>query len=138
MPRALQATAKSALHQIWLAETREMATEAFDHFLEKYGPKNEAAGSCLSKDRDVLVAFYDFPAEHWGTYGRPTESRTFSTIRPRHRGTKGSGSRKSSLTMTFKLAQSASRRWRLLKAHHQIVLVLEGRIFTDGVLQKAA
>ena len=62
MPKALQAKAKSDLHQIWLAETREMATKAFDHFLEKYGPKYEAACSCLSKDRDALLAFYDFPA----------------------------------------------------------------------------
>ena len=139
MPKALQAKAKSDLHQIWLAETREMATKAFDHFLEKYGPKYEAACSCLSKDRDVLLAFYDFPAEHWGHLRttNPIES-TFSTIRLRHRRTKGSGSRKASLTMMFKLAQSASRRWRRLNAHHQIVLVLEGRIFTDGVLQNAA
>jgi len=67
----------------------------------------------------------------------PIES-TFSTSRLRHRRTKGSGSRKAGLTMMFKLAQSASRRWRRLSAHHQIVLVLEGRIFTDGVLQNAA
>jgi len=60
------------------------------------------------------------------------------TIRPRHRRTKGSGSRKGSLTMMFKLAQSASRRWRRLNGHHQIVLVLEGKVFTDGVLQIAA
>jgi len=139
MPKALQAKAKSDLHQIWLAETREMATKAFDQFLEKYGPKYEAACSCLSKDRDALLAFYDFPAEHWGHLRttNPIES-TFSTIRLRHRRTKGSGSRKASLTMMFKLAQSASRRWRRLNAHHQIVLVLEGRIFTDGVLQNAA
>jgi len=139
MPKALHAKAKSDLHQIWLAETREMATKAFDHFLEKYGPKYEAACSCLSKDRDVLLAFYDFPAEHWGHLRttNPIES-TFSTIRLRHRRTKGSGSRKASLTMMFKLAQSASRRWRRLNGHHQIILVLEGRIFTDGVLQNAA
>jgi len=107
--------------------------------VEKYGPKYEAACNCLSKDRDVLLAFYDFPAEHWGHLRttNPSES-TVSTIRLRHRRTKGSGARKASLTMMFKLAQSASRRWRRLNAHHQIVLVLEGRIFTDGVLQNAA
>ena len=139
MPKALQAKGKSDLHQIWLAETRGAATKAFDHFLEKYAAKYEAACSCLSKDRDVLRAFYDFPAEHWGHLRttNPIES-TFSTIRLRHRRTKGSGSRKASLTMMFKLAQSASRRWRRLSAHHQIVLVLEGSIFTDGVLQNAA
>ena len=139
----LQAKAKSDLHQIWLAETREAATKAFDHFLEKYGVKNEAACACLSKDRDSLLAFYDFPAEHWGHLRttNPIESTfasTFATIRLRHRRTKGSGSRRASLTMMFKLAQSASKRWRRLNAHHQIVLVLERRIFTDGVLQNAA
>ncbi len=106
IPKALQAKAKSDLHQIWLAETRDAATKAFDHFLEKY----EAACNCLSKDWDVLLAFYDFPAEHWGHVRttNPIES-TFSTIRLRHRRTKGSGSRRASLTMMFKLAQSASQ-----------------------------
>ena len=139
MPKTLHAKAKSDLHQIWLAETRDAATKAFDHFLEKYGAKYEGACSVLSKDRDVLLAFYDFPAEHWGHVRttNPIES-TFSTIRLRHRRTKGSGSRKASLTMMFKLAQSASRRWRRLNGHHQIVLVLEGKVFTDGVLQNAA
>ncbi|MCX7404018.1 MAG: IS256 family transposase, partial [Planctomycetia bacterium] len=139
MPKALQSKAKSDLHPIWLAETRGAATKAFDHFLEKYGTKYEAACNCLSKDREALLAFYDFPAEHWGHLRttNPIES-TFATIRLTSSRTKGSGSRKASLTMMFKLAQSASRRWRRLNAHHQIVLVLEGRIFTDGVLQNAA
>jgi transposase-like protein len=139
MPKALQAKAKSDLHQIWLSETRGAAIKAFDHFLAKYRAKYEAACSCLSKDRDVLLAFYDFPAEHWGHLRttNPIES-TFSTIRLRHRRTKGSGSRKASLTMMFKLAQSASRRWRRLNGHQQIVLVLEGKMFSDGVLQNAA
>ena len=139
MPKVLQSKAKSDLHQIWLAETRSAATKAFDHFLEKYGTKYEAACNCLSKDREALLAFYDFPAEHWGHLRttNPIES-TFATIRLTSSRTKGSGSRKASLTMMFKLAQSASRRWRRLNAHHQIVLVLEGRIFTDGVLQNAA
>jgi putative transposase len=97
--------------RIWLAETREMVTKAFDHFLEEYGPNCEAACSRRPKDRDVLLACYDFPAEHWG-HLRTTNSidSTFSTIRLRHRRTKGNGSRKASLTMMFKLAQSASRR----------------------------
>ena len=139
MPKGLQSKAKSDLHQIWLAETREAATKSFDHFLEKYGVKYEAACTCLSKDRESLLAFYDFPAEHWGHLRttNPIES-TFATIRLRHRRTKGSGSRKASLPMMFKLAQSASRRWRRLNTHDHIVLVLEGRIFTDGVLQNAA
>jgi putative transposase len=94
-------------------DLRDAAITAFDHFLEKYGAKYEAASTYLSKDRDALLAFYDFPAEHWGHLRttNPIES-TFSPIRLRHRRTKESGSRKSNLTMMFKLAQSASRRWR--------------------------
>ena len=82
MPKALQAKAKSDLHQFWLSDTSETATKTLDHFLKKYGSKYEATCSCLSKDRDVLPAFYDFPAEHWGHLRttNPIES-TFSTIR---------------------------------------------------------
>jgi len=139
MPKAFHGKAKRDLHQIWLAETTDAAIKAFDHFLEKYGATYEGACSCLAKDQDVLLAFYDFPAEYWGhlRMTNPVES-TFATIRPQHRRTKGSGSRKASLTILFKLAQSASRRWRRLNGDHQIVLVLEGKVFTDGVLQNAA
>ena len=139
MPKAIQPKAKFDLHQIWLAETREMANKAFDHFLVKYGAKYEASCASLVKDRDVLLAFYDFPAEHWSHLRttNPIES-TFATIRLRHRRTKGSGSRKASLAMMYKLAESAARRWRRLNASHQLTLVIQGRIFTDGVLQNAA
>ena len=139
MPKAIQPKAKADLHQIWLAETREMANKAFDHFLAKYGAKYEAACASLAKDRDVLLAFYDFPAEHWSHLRttNPIES-TFATIRLRHRRTKGSGSRNASLAMMYKLAESAARRWRRLNGSHQLTLVIQGRIFTDGVLQNAA
>lgn len=139
MPKSVQPKAKADLHEIWQAETREMANKAFDHFLEKYGVKYEAASACLKKDRDVLLTFYDFPAEHWGHLRttNPIES-TFATIRLRHRRTKGNGTRKASLTMMFKLAQSAEKHWRRLNGHQQIVLLLEGRVFTDGILQRAA
>ena len=87
----------------------------------------------------MLLTFYDFPAEHWGHLRttNPIES-TFATIRLRHRRTKGNGTRRASLTMMFKLAQAAEKHWRRLNGHQQIVLLLEGRIFTDGVLQHAA
>ena len=139
LPKGLQPKAKADLHQIWLAETREQAGKAFGHFLEKYGTKYEAACACLAKDRDVLLAFYDFPAEHWSHLRttNPIES-TFATIRLRHRRTKGSGSRRASLAMMYKLAESAARRWRRLNGSHQLTLVIQGRIFTDGVLQNAA
>jgi putative transposase len=139
MPRSVQPKAKADLHEIWQAETRESANKAFDHFLEKYGAKYPAACECLKKDRDVLLSFYDFPAEHWGHLRttNPIES-TFATIRLRHRRTKGNGTRKASLTMMFKLAQAAQKRWRRLNRHELIVHLIEGKIFTDGVLQNAA
>lgn len=139
MPRSVRPKAKADIHEIWQAETREAANQAFDHFLEKYGSKYPAACECLRKDRDVLLTFYDFPAEHWAHLRttNPIES-TFATIRLRHRRAKGSGTRRTSLAMMFKLAQSAEKRWRRLNGHEQIVLVLAGRKFIDGVLQDAA
>ncbi len=139
LPKSVQPKAKADLHEIWQAETREMANKAFDHFLEKYGVKYQAACECLTKDRDVLLTFYDFPAEHWGHLRttNPIES-TFATIRLRHRRTKGNGTRRASLTMMFKLAQSAEKHWRRLNGHEQIVLLIQGKIFTDGILQHAA
>ena len=137
MPRSVQPKAKSDLHQIWQAPTREQAHEAFDHFLEKYGPKYEAACECLRKDRDVLLTFYDFPAEHWAHLRttNPIES-TFATIRLRHRKTKGNGTRRTSLAMMFKPAESASKNWRRLRGHKQIIHVIEGRSFKDGTLSQ--
>jgi putative transposase len=139
LPKSVQPKAKADLHEIWQAETRETANKAFNHFLEKYEAKYPAACECLKKDRDVLLTFYDFPAEHWGHLRttNPIES-TFATIRLRHRRTKGSGTRKASLTMMFKLAQAAEKRWHRLNKHELIILLIEGKIFTDGVLQNAA
>jgi putative transposase len=139
MPKSVQPKAKADLHEIWQAETREAANQAFDHFLEKYGPKYEAACQCLRKDRDVLLTFYDFPAEHWRHLRttNPIES-TFATIRLRHRRTKGNGTRRASLTMMFKLAQSAQKRWRRLNGHALIIPLLKGKTFQDGLLQDVA
>ena len=122
-----------------MAETRAEATKAFDRFLEKYGAKYEGACECLRKDREELLAFYDFPAEHWKHLRttNPIES-TFATIRLRHRRTKGNGTRKASLAMMFKLAQAAQKRWRRLNGHEQMDLILQGRTFVDGILQDAA
>ncbi len=139
MPKSLQPKAKDDLHQIWMSDTRENAGKAFDNFMAKYEAKYPKACVCLSKDRDVLLAFYDFPAEHWQHLRttNPIES-TFATIRLRHRKTKGSGSRKTSLAMMFKLALSAQKKWRRLNGHQQISYLIEGRIFKDGELQDAA
>lgn len=137
MPRSVQPKAKGDLHEIWQAATKADAEKAFNQFLEKYEAKYAAACDCLRKDREQLLSFYDFPAEHWGHLRttNPIES-TFATIRLRHRKTKGSGTRRTSLAMMFKLAQSASKKWKRLRSHEKIVLVIEGRSFKDGVMQE--
>jgi len=139
LPKSVHPKAKTDIHEIWQAETRDVANQAFDHFLEKYAAKYPAACECLKKDRDVLLTFYDFPAEHWRHLRttNPIES-TFATIRLRHRKTKGSGSRRTSLAMMFKLGQSAQKRWRRLNGHKQIVQLLAGKTFVNGTLQDAA
>jgi transposase-like protein len=140
LPKGKQAKAKAMLHEIWMADTRQAANQAFDAFLEAYQAKYPKATECLAKDREELLAFYDFPAEHWKHLRttNPIES-TFATIRLRHRRTKGSGSRLASLTMMFKLAESAARRWRLLDGHKLLPDVIRGVVFQDGLrLDQAA
>jgi putative transposase len=137
LPKRIQPGAKEALHQIWMAETRKDAHEAFDLFLETYGAKYPKACECLSKDRAELLTFYDFPAEHWKHLRttNPIES-TFATVRLRHRRTKGSGSRVACLTMVFKLMQSAAKRWRLLNGYQLLNDVIQGVHFIDGIKPK--
>lgn len=140
LPKNKQPKAKSLIHEIWMSETKAEATQAFDAFLEDYQAKYPKATECLAKDRDVLLAFYDFPAEHWRHLRttNPIES-TFATIRLRHRRTKGSGSRLASLTMMFKLAESAAKKWRLLNGHDLLPDVIRGVAFQDGLrLDQAA
>jgi transposase-like protein len=139
LPKSVQPKAKSDLHEIWQAETKADAETAFKHFLEKYEAKYLKATECLKKDQDELLAFYDFPAEHWGHLRttNPIES-TFATIRLRHRKTKGNGTRRASLAMMFKLAQSASKKWRRLRSYEKITFVIEGRSFKDGIMQEPA
>ena len=134
MAKSVQPHAKDMLHAIWMAPTREEATKAFDAFLETYQAKYPKACECLAKDREELLAFYDFPAEHWGHLRttNPIES-TFATIRLRTKKTKGHGSRKAALAMAFKLAQSASKRWRALNGSEMLPHVLHGIAFVNGV-----
>ncbi len=112
-----------------------------DHFAGLYEVKYPKAVACLEKDREVVLTFYDFPAEHWGHLRttNPIES-TFATVRLRQRRTKGCGSREASLTMVFMLARQAEARWRRLNGSELIVHVLEGKKFKDGVMvpQRAA
>lgn len=139
MPKSVQPKAKSDIQEIWMAATREDASKAFDTFLEKYGAKYPGACKCLEKDRDVMLTFYDFPAEHWKHLRttNPIES-TFATIRLRQRRTKGCGTRRASLTMMFKLGLSAQRKWRRLNGHERIVQIIEGKNFVNGELQEVA
>ncbi len=139
MPKSVQPKAKGDIHEIWQAETKADAETALDHFLEKYDAKYQKACDCLRKDRDQLLTFYDFPAEHWAHLRttNPIES-TFATIRLRHRKTKGNGTRRASLAMMFKLAQSAAKKWRRLRSYEKITLVIEGRSFQDGIVQESA
>jgi len=133
-PKHLQPKAKEAIHEIWQAETRGHAVAAYDEFIAKYGDKYPKAVECLVKDRDALLAFYDFPAAHW-KHLRTTNAieSTFATVRLRHRRTKGSGSRVACLAMVFKLLQAAERRWRRLNGHKLLGKVIEGVKFVDGI-----
>ena len=139
LPKRLQPEAKEKLHAIWMAETREDAVKSFDLFLETYRAKYAKAAECLAKDRDALLAFYDFPAEHWIHLRttNPIES-VFATVRLRHRRTKGNGSRTACLAMVFKLMQSAEKRWRLLNGSSLLPDVIAGVQFTNGIKQQAA
>ena len=134
LPKSLQGKAKRALQNIWMAETRKDAEAAFDAFADIYRAKYDKAVKCLTKDRDVLLAFYDFPAEHWKHLRttNPIES-TFATVRHRTTRSKGCLSNKTALAMTFKLAQSAETSWHRLRGYNQLPKIVMGVKFNDGV-----
>jgi transposase-like protein len=134
LPKAVQPKAKQALHQIWMAETREDAYRAFDEFIATYELKYPKATACLEKDREELLAFYDFPAEHWVHLRttNPIES-TFATVRLRTAKTRGCLSRQTMLTMVFKLCRSAEKRWFRLRGYRRLGEVIENVRFVNGV-----
>ncbi len=136
MPKSLQAKAKGHLHDIWMAETKAEAESAFDYFVDAYGVKYDKAVERLVKDRDRLLTFYDFPAEHWKHIRttNPIES-TFATVRQRTVKTKGCLSRKTALAMVFKLILSAKAKWRKLDGSSQLAEVIKGVEFKDGIKQ---
>jgi len=139
LPRGKQGQAKEKLHDIWMAETRAEAERAFDRFIETYQAKYKKATDCLAKDREVLLTFYAFPAEHWMHLRttNPIES-TFATVRLRTRRTKGCGSRTATLTMVFRLVQCAERHWRALNGSKLLADVIRGVQFVDGLRKHAA
>ena len=134
LPKSQQPKAKRSLQEIWMAETRGAAETAFDVFLEAYELKYEKAAECLAKDRDALLAFYDFPAEHWKHLrtSNPIES-TFATVRHRTIRSKGCLSNKTALAMVFKLVDAAQKSWRRLDGHNQLPKVVLGAMFKDGL-----
>ena len=140
LPKKSHGAAKKAIQNIWMAETKEAAEKAFNAFEEAYGAKYPKAVECLVKDREALLTFYDFPAEHWIHLRttNPIES-TFATVRLRTAKTKGAGSRLACLTMVWKLARAAERRWRALNGGSQLIAdVCAGVRFKDGIKEAAA
>jgi len=134
LPKSLHAKAKTALQEIWMAETKKDAVTAFEAFAATYRVKYEKAVECLKKDRQALLAFYDFPAEHWKHLRttNPIES-TFATVRHRTIRSKGCLSNKTALAMVFKLVEAAQKSWRRLDGHNQLPKVIQGVMFTDGL-----
>jgi transposase-like protein len=134
LPKDLQPQAKQRLQAIWMAPDRQRAAIAFDLFIATYEAKYPKAAECLAQDREELLAFYDFPAEHWGHIRttNPIES-TFATVRLRTDKTRGCLSRVTMLAMVFKLYQSAAKRWHRLRAAHYLPEVMHGIIFKDGL-----
>jgi putative transposase len=134
LPKKLQPNAKSALWEIYRAETKTDANQAFNRFIKTYQAKYPEATDCLDKDRDVLLRFYDFPAEHWKHIRstNPIES-TFATVRLRTDKTRGAVSKGTILPLVFKLVQSAQKRWLRIRGFKHLGDVIEGVQFKDGI-----
>jgi len=133
LPKSLQAKAKAGLHDIWMAPTKAEANKAFDGFLQTYEAKYPKVAGCLRKDREALLAFYQFPAEHWQHIRttNPIES-TFATVRLRTGKTRGCLSRATALTMVFQLVRCAEKTWRRLQGYQRLAEVIAGIEFVDG------
>ena len=134
MPKSVQPAAKADLREIWAAPDRATAETAMATFADKYGAKYEKAVACLIKDRDALLAFYDFPAEHWDHLrtSNPIES-VFATVRHRTVRTKGALSQDTARLMVFKLVMTAAKTWRRLKGENQLPKAVRGVTFRNGV-----
>jgi len=133
LPKSMQPKVKQALQDIWMAETKENAHKAFDDCIERFKTKYPKAMQTLSKDKDEMLAFYDFPAEHWGHIRttNPIES-VFATVRLRGKKTKNCGNRETTLAMSYKLIESAQKRWKRLKGYRKLAEVIQGVTFKNG------
>jgi transposase-like protein len=138
-PKAIQPAVAAGLREISHADTRAAALAAIETFKEKYGVKYERGVACLTKDTETLLAFYDFPAEHWDHLrtSNPIES-VFATVRHRTVRTKGALSQKTAKLMVFTLVRAASKKWRKLNGANQLPSVIEGVTFTDGIARREA
>ena len=138
LPKSQQAKAKSALQDIWMAATKRDAGAAFEQFVSAYDDKYPRAADCLRKDREDLLAFYDFPAQHWQHIRttNPIES-TFATVRLRTKKTRNTFSRTAMLSLVFKLCQAAEKRWLKLRGYKLLTDVIEGIKFKDGIHEEA-
>jgi transposase-like protein len=134
LPKSVQPAAKADLREVWMAPDRTTAAAAIESFAEKYGAKYEKAVTCLLKDRNALLTFYDFPAEHWDHLrtSNPIES-VFATVRHRTVRTKSALSQDTARLMVFKLVMAAAKTWRKLKGENQLPKVIQGVTFRDGV-----
>jgi transposase-like protein len=137
LPKSVQPKAKEKLHQIWMADSKEEAGRNFDAFIQTYEAKYPKAVECLKKDRDILLTFYDFPAEHWRHIRttNPIES-TFATVRLRTAKVRSCFSASTVLSMAFQLCRCAQKRW--IKLHHpeRLAEVIRGVKFVDGIVEK--
>jgi transposase-like protein len=133
LPKSQQGRAKADLQAIWMAATRADAYAAFDRFVTVYAAKYPRATETLKKERESLLAFYDFPAEHW-QHLRTTNAieSTFATVRHRTTRTRNCVSRPTFLGLAFKLIEEAEKTWRRINGPEQIKLLLEGIVFRDG------
>jgi transposase-like protein len=136
LPKSLQTKAKKDLQEIWMAPTRKQAYDAYDYFIQSYEAKYPKATSCLEKDKEELLAFYDFPAEHWVHIRttNPIES-TFSMVRHRTYKSKGAFSKTTILTMVFKLCENAQQHWYRVKGFNYLADVIRGIKFVNGIRQ---
>jgi putative transposase len=139
LPKSLQSKAKEHLHDIWMAPGIEEAEKKFDVFIDLYGAKYPNATECLGKDRDKLLNFYSYPAEHWKHIrtSNPIES-TFATVRLRTKKVRNCFSSQTVVTMAFQLCRCAEKRWQKINAVKKLAKVIEGVQFVDGVERIAA
>lgn len=134
LPKSLQGKAKADLQAIWMAPTRQQATQAFKRFINRYGAKYPKATEKREKDREALLAFFAFPAEHWVHLRttNPIES-TFATVRHRTARTKNCVTRATFLGLAFKMSEAAAKTWRRIRAPEKVAELLGGARYEDGV-----